>query len=240
MSKVIGCYNYLPDPSTTPLKNLEYEFQNKKVVVTKTQSFVEHPTLHLNSRNATFLVHSVSEAITRLKALDLESPFDAGIYCAIEGGSLDYFTAALLNSHEPMPTDTLIYFENLMKNSPSVMAGLVGIQTKIMGPILTYPSRKNGVLHALEQAELHLELGKIKKAIVAASFAFDDPILQIKERNFLNKDQILSEGSSCLLLAPNGSRTNWSSVLNMRTSSTSYGIATPLIQLVQDIQNDKT
>jgi len=239
MSKIIGYYNFLPDLKAAPIKNLEYQYKDKKIFISRTQSIIDHPPLYLSSRNATFLVYSVTEAISRFKTMNLESPFDAGIYCAIEGGSLDYFTASLLNSTQPMPVDTQIYYENLMKNSPSIMAGLVGIQTKIMGPVLTYPSRQYGILHALEQAELHLYFGKVKKAIVATCFGFDDPILQIKERKLLKNDQILSEGAAALLLEANESRTDWHALLNTKPSPVSYGISTALVQFIKDLENEK-
>ncbi|UZJ37479.1 hypothetical protein [Prosthecochloris sp. SCSIO W1103] len=160
------------------------------------------------------------------------SPFGIGIYCAIENGPVDLdSTSAMLDVSREDFAEQYRKFRNpkmFLKQVTNLAPAQMGIFLGIMGPLNVYNNSMYGSLHALEQAEIDLEEGKVKAALVCSAFSFEDPlVLERIHRNELH-ERILCEGAGACLLISDGTYSDWDDLDYVGTESY-YGISHQIV-----------
>lgn len=142
-----------------------------------------------------------------------KSPFDIGIYCAIENGPVDLASAkAMLDVSREDFAEQYRKFRNpkmFLKQVPSLAPAQMGIFLGIMGPLNVYNSSVYGGLHAFEQAETDLQKGRVAAALVCSAFSFEDPLVLERIRRKELKKRILCEGAGACLLTADGTYSDW-------------------------------
>ncbi len=181
---------------------------------------------------------SLSKQIGDTHFTDQNNRFSTGLYCAVDHGSDDFMALKKL-----MEVDSQSFPDSYrrlkdpkayLRQLPNLSSAYVSIFLQIMGPTNTYTHSKYGCLHALNQTENDFKQGKIRSAIVATSFAMDDPILASRLHT-KNSSTTLSEGAMAIFIETQEQISEMKSRL-MNLSNSSYenkffGISNPLMQI---------
>ncbi len=245
MSRILWSYALapLPDILAQPYVN-QYYGNALRIFATKALSMVEseaplpdRKAYRSMSRAGILLSLACLDAQPIIRPLLDQSPFSAGIYCAMENGTVD-----LKSTHELMNVSRDDFAEQYRKcrnpkmflmQLPNLAPAQMGIFLGIMGPLNVYNSSTYGSIHALEQAEADLEDGNIECALVCSAFSFENPlVLERINRQKLNR-RVLCEGAGALLLTRNDQKTNWRDC-NYDETESYYGISHQLITQIQN------
>lgn len=161
-----------------------------------------------------------------------KSPFDIGIYCAIENGPVDLASAkAMLDVSREDFADEYKRVRNpklFLKQLPNLAPAQMAIFLGIMGPLNVYNHSSCGCLHAFDQAEIDIQEGQVKAALVCSAFSFEDPIILEKIRRKDLHGRVLCEAAGAVLLTGNGSFTDWSDH-DFHATESYYGTSHQLI-----------
>jgi hypothetical protein len=184
------------------------------------------------SRAAVLLSLACLDGIRIMQPYIDVSPFDIGIYCAIENGPLDLgSTLATLAVSRDEFAEEYKRVRNpkfFLKQVPNLAPAQAAIFLGIMGPINVYNHSFYGSVHALDQAELDIQEKRVKAALVCSAFSFEDPlVLERINRKDLN-ERVLCEGAGAMLLTAGNSFTDWDDYDYQNTESY-YGISHQLI-----------
>ncbi len=181
---------------------------------------------------------SLSEKIGDTHFSNTNNRFSTGLYCAVDHGSDDFMALKKL-----MEVDSQSFSNDYrrlkdpkayLRQLPNLSSAYVSIFLQIMGPTNTYTHSKHGCLHALNQAENDFKQGKIRSAIVATSFALDDPILASRLRT-KNNGTTLSEGAMAIFIETQQQiveiKSRLISLNNASYDKKFFGISNPLMQI---------
>ncbi len=161
-----------------------------------------------------------------------KSPFDIGVYCAIENGPVDLASArAMLDVSREDFAEQYRKFRNpkmFLKQVTNLAPAQMGIFLGIMGPLNVYNSSTCGSLHALEQAEIDLQEGRITAALVCSAFSFEDPLVLERNRRKDLEERVLCEGAGACLLTFDDTYSDWNNLDYAHTESY-YGISHQII-----------
>lgn len=170
------------------------------------------------------------EALAPLVEAD---PHRVGLYAAIEWGPNDYASARRMVDTPPehFAADYKAFrsAKQYFKMLPNVPAAQLAIFLGVRGPLTVFNHSRLGALHALDQAEEDLVSGRVDAALVCSAFSLEDPLLAARARRSAGSEAVLSEGAACLLLGPNGERTDRAA--QQAPGGHAYGIATDLVLL---------
>jgi 3-oxoacyl-(acyl-carrier-protein) synthase len=159
-------------------------------------------------------------------------PFRIGIYCPTENGPNDLSSARGLIGATPEEFAAAYRSSRSAKQHfrqlPSVPAAQLSIFLGVKGPLNVFNHSLAASAHALDQAELDLSLGQTDAALVCAAFSLEDPIIAMRALRDAPSDAVLSEGAACLLLIPDGTRTDWRKACHHR-GVRFHGVADGLI-----------
>lgn len=165
------------------------------------------------SRAAVLLSMVCLRAKEQILAQLAEDPFSVGVYCAVENGPVDFeSTKQIVGATKENFAELYKRYRNpkmYLKQLPNLAAAQMGIFMGILGPMHVYNHSKFGCISALEQAELDLETGLVKLALVCSSFSFENPLVVERARRATSPNRIVCEGAGALLLASDGKSTDW-------------------------------
>lgn len=160
-------------------------------------------------------------------------PFKVGVYFAVENGPVDYESSSKMKdiTNETFAND---YKKNrsptlYLKQLPNLAAGHFAIFLGIFGPMTVYNDSQHGGLHALEQAELDVNAGRVDLAVVGGSYAFENPIAMERNHRCFLQDKTLCEGAALMVLKKNGEVTAWADD-QYGTMNEYYGVADQIIE----------
>ena len=240
MSRILWRRALVPDQGTVE-QSFTSEYYGSLLAIPRTKALaVEERKAPLPDRK---VYRSMSRAGVLLSVVCLEgreaiepflenSPFGIGIYCAIENGPVDLrSTSAMLDVSREDFAEQYRKFRNpkmFLKQVTNLAPAQMGIFLGIMGPLNVYNNSMHGSLHALEQAEIDLEEGRVAAALVCSAFGFEDPlVLERIHRNELD-DRVLCEGAGACLLVPDGTHSDWND-LDYADTESYYGISHQII-----------
>lgn len=187
---------------------------------------------------AALLMTDVGMSTQSIIAQTLEqNPFKVAMYAVIDNGPDDYksvfSTADLEDAAYPQTYKKSRSPKQYLKQLPNIAPAQLGIFLGVMGATNVFVNTKHGILHALEQAEVDLASGVADSAMVISAMSLEDALLD--RRYQLSHPQVpLSEGAAVLILKKDGTMTNWREKIEKIKNQTSYGIATNLINLIQE------
>ena len=240
MSRLLWSNALVPEPDV-----IEQSFSNEHygsllmIPKTKALSIEEHKAALLDRK----VYRSMSRAGVLLSVVCLEgreamqpfldkSPFDIGIYCAIENGPVDLgSTKAMLHISREDFAEQYRKLRNpkmFLKQITNLAPAQMGIFLGIMGPLNVYNNAAYGSLHALEQAEIDLQEGRIKAALVCSAFSFEDPLVLERIRRRELNERVLCEGAGACLLTADGTFSDWND-LDYADTESYYGISHQII-----------
>ncbi len=170
-----------------------------------------------------------------------DDPFSVGLYIAVENGPEDYKCVEVLIKTPPEDF-ALVYkkkrgLKDYLKQLPNLAAAHLGIFLGVRGPMNVYTHSSNSVIHALRQAQLDLEQGLIKYALISTAFSFEDPLLTMRTKEQAPSKAILCEGSAAVVMVADQKNIDWNKkIRTIRTKSfnTYFGIANDLIHLIKN------
>ena len=240
MSKILWSNALVPGPDV-----MEQSFSNEHygslLMIPRTKALsVEERKAPLPDRKA---YRSMSRAGVLLALVCLEgreamqpfldkSPFDIGVYCAIENGPVDLgSTRAMLHVSREDFAEEYRKLRNpkmFLKQVTNLAPAHMGIFLGIMGPLNVYNSSAYGSLHALEQAEIDLQEERVAAALVCSAFSFEDPLILERVRRKELKERILCEGAGACLLTADGTYSDWND-LDYSDTESYYGISHQII-----------
>lgn len=184
------------------------------------------------SRAAVLLSLACLDGKRYLQPILSASPFDVGIYCAIENGPIDLPSAsAMLKTSDAEFADAYRKLRNpksFLKQVPNLAPAQMAIFLGIMGPMNVYNHSAYGSLHAMDQAEIDVLEGRVQAALVCSAFSFEDPLVVERVHRSDSGQRLLCEGAGAMLLAADGSFTDWSE-LDCESSQSYFGISDQLI-----------
>ncbi|NTW83468.1 MAG: hypothetical protein HGB36_08900 [Chlorobiaceae bacterium] len=184
------------------------------------------------SRAGTLLSLACLELQSQVKSFLDVSPFSVGIYCAIENGPVDLKTAMhMLDVPDGEFADQYRKAHNpkmFLMQLPNLAAAQMGIFLGIMGPMNVFNSSGFGSIHALEQAEMDLNSGRVSAALVCSAFSFENPLVVERIRRQKLNNRILCECAASILLTADGNTTDWSRA-DFDITDSYYGISHQLI-----------
>ncbi|MBS1984858.1 MAG: hypothetical protein JST16_11875 [Bdellovibrionales bacterium] len=188
------------------------------------------------SRAALLMSQVCLQVQSELASTLARDPFRVGLYCAVDGGPLDYPSADELARSAPEEFHEkykkLRTPKMYLKQLPNLAPAQVGIFLKIQGPLHVYNHSTAGSLQALEQAEADLQDNIVDLALVTSGFSFEDPMQAFRARRQAPRDTLLCEGAGALLLAKGTHRTNWAQhVEQIVPNQRYYGISHAVIEL---------
>ena len=240
MSKIIWSNALVPGPETVeqPFKS---DYYGNLLSIPRTKALaIEERKAPLPDRK---VYRSMSRAGVMLSLVCLEgkgllqpflgkSPFDVGIYCAIENGPVELSSANTLLNVSPEDfaeeyrklRNPKLFLKQVTNLAPAQMAIFLGI----MGPLNVYNHSSYGSLHALEQAEIDIEEGRVKAAVVCSAFAFEDPLVLERIHRKDMKERVLCEGAGVCLLTYDGTFTDWYA-MDYEADGSYYGIGHQII-----------
>ena len=171
-----------------------------------------------------------------------QDPFSVGLYCAVDNGPTDYPSTRELNSvsREEFAERyrKLRNPKTYLKQLPNLAAAQIGIFLKIQGLMNVYTHSLMAGWQSLEQAELDLDSGLVKTALVCTGFSFEDALETLRSYRQTPKGLILSEGAGAMVLVRDGKRTAWkpNSLSDPPAGHSTptgrfYGIGNPVINL---------
>ena len=240
MSRVLWCNALVPGPDTAE-QPFSSEYYGDSITILRTKSLsIEERKAPLSDRKA-FRSMSRASVLLSLACLDgrsflhsflVNSPFDIGIYCAIENSPVDLqSTSAMLAVSRDDFADEYRRVRNpklFLKQVPNLAPAQMAIFLGIMGPLNVYNHSSWGCMHAFDQAETDIQEGRVKAALVCSAFSFEDPIVLEGIRRKALKDRVLCEGAGAMLLVPDASFRDWSDH-DFHNSESYYGISHQLI-----------
>lgn len=164
-----------------------------------------------------------------------KSPFDIGVYCAIENGPVDLgSTRVMLRVSREDFAEEYRKQRNpkmFLKQVTNLAPAQMGIFLGIMGSFNVYNSSAYGSLHALEQAEIDLQEERVAAALVCSAFSFEDPLVLERIRRKDLKERILCEGAGACLLTAGGTYSDWND-LDYGGTESYYGISHQIIMQI--------
>jgi hypothetical protein len=191
------------------------------------------------SRKAMLLAFAGLRAKPHIAALLAEDPFSVGLYCSSEKGPGDLKVAREMIGKAPEEF-AAVYKSNrspkrFFKEIANIPVSQLGMFLGVTGPHLAFTNSSWACIHALEQAEMDLETGAIRAALVCGAFAIEDPIAVLRLRRKLPPGASMVEGAVALLLVADGTTTDW---LSMRRpfNGFSFGTADDLMQIAMEVQ----
>lgn len=242
MSEVVWRRSMVPNRETPPRElTWEYYGESLKVAQTKALDFNEREA-ELPDRRA---FRQMSRAAMMLSVLGMEAkshlipvlerdPFKVGIYFAVENGPVDFESSYKMRDikAENFASE---YKKNrgptmYLKQLPNLAAAHLGIFLGVFGPMSVYTDSEYGAIHALEQAELDLEAGRIELALVGGSFSFENPLTLARNEKLGPPGKILAEGAGLMLLKKSAQRTDWANE-SYGFMPEYFGIADQIIEL---------
>lgn len=162
-----------------------------------------------------------------------------GLYCALDTGPLDYES---IQRAESLPAERVNEFllagtppKQSFKNGQNFVGAQLAIDLGIRGPFNTYSHGRFGCLHALMQAEGHLNAGVIDLALVFSAFSLEDPLQTAKTLMDAPAGCVLSEGAGLVILKSDSNFLKWELEFNrMSTPATGpyFGISHPLMNYI--------
>jgi len=240
MSSILWRTALVPD-SEIAEHSLSSEFYGDSIRIprTKALSIEEHKAplpdrkaFRSMSRAAVFLSLACLEGVRFMQPYLDESPFNIGIYCAIENGPVDLGStlATTAVSQEDFAEEyrKVRNPKLFLKQVPNLAPAQVAIFSGIMGPINVYNHSFYGSIHALDQAEIDINENRVKAALVCSAFSFEDPLVLERIQRMELKERVLCEGAGAMLLSADGSLRNWNDYDYQKTESY-YGISHQLI-----------
>lgn len=174
-----------------------------------------------------------------LASLIEEDPFSVGLYCAAEKGPGD-FNVTYRMIGEDLEQFATIYKGNrspkrFFKEIANIPVSHLGMFLGITGPHLAFTNSNWACLHALEQAELDLEMGVVKAALVCAAFAIEDPIAVLRLQRQLSPTSVMVEAAAALILLPDQTKTDWRARCQPANGH-SFGTAHDLLHIAMEAQ----
>ena len=188
------------------------------------------------SRSGLLLVKAGLGCREAVAAFVADDPFSVGIYCAMENGPNDFNSAKRMIG-TPLEEFAATYKslrspKQYFKQLSNVPASQLAIFLGIMGPQNIYQHSKYACKHALDQAEVDLQEGTIKAALLCSAFSLEDPLLSMRTWLSVSPSSVLSEGAAAVVLVANGEYNRWHDDLPASNGHT-FGIATDLIKLAR-------
>lgn len=242
MSKILWRDSLIPG-AAVPAVDFITTFYPESFAVpnTKTLPIVERnvelpdPRVYRSMSRAAVLLATVCLRAKPLLAEDLAAdPFSVGIYCAVENGPVDFeSTKNMVGLNRENFAELYKKHRNpkmYLKQLPNLAAAQMGIFLGVYGPMHVYNHSTQGSLSALEQAEMDLQAGRVRKALVCSSFSFENPLVVERVRRGDPRARTLCEGAGAILLAQAETETDWSNQ-DYFSIPENYGIAQQIIEL---------
>jgi hypothetical protein len=191
------------------------------------------------SRKAMLLAFAGLRAKPHIAALLAEDPFSVGLYCSSEKGPGDIKVVREMIG-KPPEEFAAVYKANrspkrFFKEIANIPVSQLGMFLGINGPHLAFTNSSWACIHALEQAEMDLETGAVRAALVCGAFAIEDPIAVLRLRRTLPPGTSVVEAAVALLLVADGTTTDWLS-LRRPLNGFSFGSANDLMQIAMELQ----
>jgi hypothetical protein len=236
------------DYLSPPKENAAIEFTSPlygdslRVPMTKAVPLVEREAALPDAR----VFRSMSRAAVLLSVVGLraknlleqqlkEDAFVVGIYCAVENGPVDFESAKQIYSSGVTQENFAELYKKYrnpkmyLKQLPNLAAAQMGIFLGALGPMHIYNHSRFGSLSALEQAEADLQAGRVKLALVASAFSFENPIV-VERAHRAAPGRVLAEGAGAILLGPSEAETNWENQ-DYGATDEYFGISQQIIEL---------
>lgn len=242
MSQIIWKGLLLPDSSVASAvqtwrdESYQRSIENLRRVALANEEFtLQDPKAYRSmSRAALMLAHVCQDLGTVLKETLEKSPFDVGLYCAVENGPIDAPTT--LQMIDTPPEELATRYRKLrnpkmyLKQLPNLVPAQLGIFYGLQGPMNVYTHSRWASVQALEQAEHDLKNGIVKMAVVCASHAFDDFL--VVRRTRAHESRVISEAAAALVLKADGYFCSWSDLVE-EDKTQYFGIADQIVNLVR-------
>lgn len=163
-----------------------------------------------------------------------EDPFSVGVYCAVENGPVDFeSTKQMVHATKDNFAELYKKYRNpkmYLKQLPNLAAAQMGIFLGILGPMHVYNHSTFGGVAALEQAELDLENGLVKLALVCSAFSFENPLVVQRVSRLAAQGKTVCEGAGALLLTSDGKVSDWQNQ-DYGQMDEHFGISQQIIEL---------
>ncbi len=240
MSRILWSNVFVPEPDKDA-QPYTSEFYGDKITIPRTKSLSieerkallpDRKAFRSMSRASVLLSLACLEARASLNSFLVHSPFEVGIYCAVENGPVDLRSASAMR--EVSADDFADEYKRVrnpklfLKQVPNLAPAQMAIFLGTMGPLNVYNHSSWGCVHAFDQAEADIQEGRVKAALVCSAFSFEDPIVLEGIRRKALKDRVLCEGAGAMLLVPDASFRDWSDH-DFHNSESYYGISHQLI-----------
>ncbi len=240
MSRILWSNVLVPEPDIDS-QSFTSEFYGDSIRLSRTKSLSieerkaplpDRKAFRSMSRASVLLSLACLEARASLNSFLVHSPFEVGIYCAVENGPVDLRSASAMLRVSPDDfADEYKRVRNpklFLKQVPNLAPAQMAIFLGIMGPLNVYNHSSWGCVHAFDQAEADIQEGRLKAALVCSAFSFENPIVLEGMRRNVLKDRILCEGAGAMLLVPDDLFIDWSDH-DFNDSDSYYGISHQLI-----------
>lgn len=165
-----------------------------------------------------------------------EDPFSVGLYFASDKGPLDYRTIDA--ARKAMPEDYAVTFsatwppKQYLKHLANIGPAQIGILLGAMGPTFAYTDSEYACWHAIRQAEIHLESGLVRAALVGVASSHEDPLIAERIRHATMPGRANREVGAALLFVRDTNKIDWQAEFELPRSNIFYGAADPLVHFL--------